>query len=262
MRTMQMATLALLFVQPVRASSGFTQEEKEAARTDPKRFTVDPATVRVSRVESADGGDVGPPPGNPDPPSDGISLDKIINIASRLWKFIEDNRPVVDIRTTYAAAVPEGITHWSQLGGWSEPEGTSYRLSAKNLYGVTVIDVVWRVMRVHGGSWRGKGQYLTGVTTVPRAVDVAWGYRLNLDAAVPSVSNVGTAEDPVASMVAEVKWRIATVLKESDGTGVYYLTGDGGFREIGGPFRRAYEEPAARALSRARPKGGEAVSLQ
>ncbi|HVE15056.1 MAG TPA: hypothetical protein VNI01_16800 [Elusimicrobiota bacterium] len=251
MRMIVLAALASLASLPSFArSETFTEPESEAARKDPARFTLESASLRIER-EAADFPDPAGPGSPPDqpPPTGDVGLDRIVNIASKIWQIIEENRPVVDVRTTYAAAVPEGITHWSQLSQWSAPEGTSYRLSAKNLYGVTVVDVRYKVLRQWGGRWNGKGRYLSGVTIAPLAIDVAWGYRVSFDAAAPSVSNVGTSEDPVASMVAELKWRVATVLKHSEGTGVYYLQGDGVFRELGGPFRKPMDEAGARALS-------------
>ncbi|MEK7383789.1 MAG: hypothetical protein AAB262_10970, partial [Elusimicrobiota bacterium] len=72
----------------------------------------------------------------------------------------------------------------------------------------------------------------------PLLVEVAWGYKFTLEAAVPdtSVVNVGTTENPVAAMLAQLAWRVQTPIKDSQGKGIYYLQGDGLFKEIGGPF--------------------------
>ncbi|MFA5140114.1 MAG: hypothetical protein WC728_12855 [Elusimicrobiota bacterium] len=232
----------------------FSQAEVAAAKADPKAFTIDPQTIEFREIGPfrAQGGtpDVTipkPPSGSPLPspippigPSTGqdplVVIDRIINIWEKIWKIVEQNKPVVDIRTTYAGAVPDGITHWTQLAGWSAPVGTRYGFSAKNFYGVTVIDVTFVVFRQHSGNYKGKGKYLTGVTAEPTNVSVAWGYKLNINAEVPSVANVGTAEDPIASMMAKLNWKIATLVKEEQGTWIYYLRGDGQFREIASPF--------------------------
>ncbi|MBI3288110.1 MAG: hypothetical protein HYZ74_01170 [Elusimicrobia bacterium] len=180
------------------------------------------------------------------PPDDGWGaaepiLDSIVNIGQRAWKIIVDNKPVVDVRTQYATALPEGARSWSAMDGWHKPQGTVYQLTAKNAYGVAVVNLRYQVLRTAGGSYEGVGRYLTAVTVQPLLVEVAWGYTFTLEAAVPdtSVVNVGTKDDPVAGMLAELSWRVRTPFKDAQGKGVYYLQGDGGFEEIGGAFTRA-----------------------
>lgn len=233
----------------VLASAQFTPKEIEAARKDPARYTIDESTIKIE--------DLGPAvnPANidsPPPPDGGGSpiyiLDQIINIGQKLWAIIEKNKPVVDVRNSYATALPKGSTHWNDLAGWSAPKGKVYKLTAKNTYGQTMVTAKWQVIRTYGGNREGKGKYLTAVTVEPLQVDVLWGYKFTLLAEVPdtSVINVGTKADPVAAMTATLKWRIETVVKDSQGKGLYYLQGDGLFQELGGPFLRGYEEAGLR----------------
>lgn len=168
-----------------------------------------------------------------------LILDSIINIGTKLWNIVENNRPVVDVNTQYATALPRGSRSWDQFDSWQPPEGAIYRLTAKNTYGVRVIDVRYQVLRTYGGRHKGKGRYLTAVTVVPLLVDVAWGYKFSMTSEVPDsgVVNVGTSADPVAGMLVTLRWRIETAVKDSQGKGVYFLQGDGLFKEVGGPFR-------------------------
>lgn len=233
--------LSLPLLAPVpSAAETFSPAEVEAAAADPKAFTLDPATVEIiplTRTPLPQGPGIpqapAPLPGDPL-----VFLDRIVNLGLKLWKVVEDNRPVVDVRTQYANALPQGVPDWSSLSGWERPEATVYALRAKNLYGVTVVNLRYMVQRTRGGSYGGKGRYLHAVSAVPLRVEAAWGYRVTLSAEAPSVANVGTSEDPVAGMVLNVGWAVDTVLKSGRGTAVYYLQGDGLYREIGGPFRR------------------------
>lgn len=236
--------LSLPFLAPVAsAAEPFSPAEIQAAAADPKAFTLDPATVELVRLTETplpqgEGPGIpegGAPPAGRDPL---VLLDRIVNLGLKLWKIVEENRPVVDVRSQYANALPQGVPDWSALSGWGRPEATVYALRAKNLYGVTVVNLRYMVQRTKGGSYEGKGRYLHAVSAVPLRVDAAWGYRVALRAEAPSVANVGTSEDPVAGMVLNLTWVIDTVVKHSQGTAVYYLQGDGVYREIGGPFRR------------------------
>lgn len=226
----------------------FTPEEIEAARKDPKRFEVadDAFDIQYRGLEVRPSNL--PPPSAPPPDDTLVIIDSIINIGRKIWTIIDENRPVVDIKTQFASAVPEGITHWSQLSGWDTPAATSYGFTAKNAYGWTMVDVRYAVLRTFGGAFKGKGRYLTGVTVEPLRVEVGWGYRFTMTAEAPSVTNADkTGENPLAGMMLNLKWRIQTPLKDAQGTGVYYVRGDGLFVEVGGPFsRRQVKETASR----------------
>ncbi|PCI39318.1 MAG: hypothetical protein COB53_03420 [Elusimicrobia bacterium] len=161
------------------------------------------------------------------------TIDRIINIGKKIWEVIKENKPVVDVKTDYATAVPDGITHWSQLATWKMPKGTAYRLTAKNGYGFNAVNLTFMVTRTWGGSYKGKGQFLHGVAVEPLKRDVSWGYTLNMNASVPSTVNSGTSEDPIAAMSLVLDWTIKTVLKESGGRGVYWVQGNGEFNDIG-----------------------------
>lgn len=257
----------------------FSPMEFDAAMKDPKRFTVDQTSVEIVRLSGADigialpkppagqGGGIVPPPGGTQPgtdlppfpplPGGGMSgedpittIDRIVNLAKKIFDIVKENQPVVDVTTTYANAVPDGMTHWTQLGGWSKPETSTYAFYAKNMYGSKVIECRYQVIRQHSGNYKGKGKFLTMVTVQPLNITASWGYKFNMKFEAPAVSNVGSAEDPVASMLARLNWSISTVLKQEQGTSVYYLEGNGAYREIGGPFKDEAREAARASVER------------
>ena len=220
---------------------------------DPKQFTLDEKSISIENLGATVSPKDLPAPlpggGGGDDPT--VILDRIINIATKIWTIIDKNKPVVDVKTQYATALPQGLTHWDSLSGWKPPKGTVYGFSAKNAYGMTVINVKYQVLRTFGGSYKGKGQYLTGVTIEPLLVDVAWGYHFSLSVEVPdsSIVNAGTDADPVAAMMTNLKWQISTSIKDSQGKSLYYVTGDGKFQQVGGPFQTAYTARVDKALS-------------
>ena len=235
-RRVPIALTLLLAAAP--AWSQFTTKEYQAAQKDPDAFTLDESSLRIENL-----GPTVSPTEIPSPTGGGgqdptVVLDQIINIGQKIWKIIVDNKPVVDVRNQYATALPKGATHWDSMGGWQPPKGVIYGLTAKNAYGITVINVRYQVLRTYGGTYKGKGKYLTAVTVEPLLVEVAWGYHYTMEAAVPdtSIVNVGTTENPVAAMMAQLAWRIQTPVKDSQGKGLYFLQGNGLFKEIGGPF--------------------------
>ncbi len=176
------------------------------------------------------------------------AIDNIVNLAEKIWGIIERNQPVVNIATNYANAVPYGTNHWTQLQGWSKPSTRKYAFSMKNLYGIEVVKVVYQVHWTHSGNFQGKGKFLTGVTVEPLNVVTSWGYKVNLISEVPdsTVANVGTQEDPVASMQVQLKWTVHTDVKDITSKAIYYVQGDGYIQEMGTPFKKGLEEKSDR----------------
>jgi len=262
----------------------FSTLELQAARSDPKAYTLDESSVRIQNLGPAvdikqigipertgkngrkdekpgtpEGEPGGIPGGTPEPVPGGegadpfVIIDQIINLGERIWGIIEKNKPVVNIQTQYGTATPKGVDHWTQLAGWKPPKGTIYGFLAKNTYGATVVNVRYQVLRTYGGNYNGKGKYLTAVSIEPLNVDVLWGYKFDLTVEIPdsSIVNAGTSEDPVAAMQPIVKWRIATAIKSSDGRCMYYLKGDGFFQEVAGAFSAKYQDGVAKAVANA-----------
>ncbi len=220
------------------AAAQFSLKEIKAASKDPKAYTIDETTVEIVKIGPAvTPTEVEAPAATP---GDTIAIiDSIVNLGEKIWKIINDNKPVVNVKVQYASALPEGITSWSQMAGWSRPKGTIYELGAKNAYGTQVIKLRYQVLRTAGGNYKGQGKFLTGVTVEPLLIETAWGYHFDLNANVPdsTIANVGTSTNPIAAMTAQLGWRIGTAIKDSQGKSLYYLQGDGVFEEVGGPFR-------------------------
>jgi hypothetical protein len=255
-RPISLVSTVLFLALP--AAAQFSAQETAAAAKDPRAYTLDETSIEIAKLEAVDSPSESAP--SIAGAVDAVVLDSIINAGQKIWKIIDDNRPVVDIKTQSASALPEGVGNWRLMQGWKAPQGTIYRLTAKNAYGLKVVNLRYQVLRTTGGSYEGVGKYLTAVSIEPLLVEVAWGYRFSLDASVPDsgIVNVGTSEAPVAALLAQVAWRIATPVKDSRGKGIYYMQGDGVYQELGGPFKRGGAMKAS-AIAKA---AGETLSYE
>ena len=172
-----------------------------AQQYDPNYLTLDPSSAMIVELDSKGGtidpqlpagpvinppipsGDqlpkppsgpvINPPVGPGTPPAGPTAgetiaiIDQIVNLAEKIWNIIDKNRPVVNITTNYANAVPYGTSHWTQLQSWSKPSTKKYAFSMKNGYGTEVVKVTYQVHWTHSGNFQGKGKFLTGVTVEP-----------------------------------------------------------------------------------------------
>ncbi|MDP2865333.1 MAG: hypothetical protein Q8O90_03730 [Elusimicrobiota bacterium] len=227
----------------IQVAPDFSKSERDFARDYPGYFTINPASVKIKRVEVKEEPDMSYVKLQEQPPKDlagiVVTIDNIVNIASKVWQIIQANAPVVNIETKYATAYPQGITSASQLAQWSRPKSYVYGFYAENLYGSVMVDCKYKATYTYNGSYKGKGKYLTAVTVIPTTISVGWGYRFYMAASVPdsTIANVGTDKDPIAAMQLKLSWKMATVLKEVDGTSVYYVQGDGFYEEIANPWK-------------------------
>ena len=156
-----------------------------------------------------------------------VDIGQIINYGKMLWKFIKDNKPVVSVKTNSANALPKGIKSSYELSGWKGIVNKTYALKYENLFGMTVIDLKFRVSFTYGGSYKGKGMYVTNATIIPALVSVAWGYTFNADVAVNNVLNVGTERAPVGAIDISIRYAIDTVMKHNEEMYTFFVRGDG-----------------------------------
>lgn len=221
--------------------SRFDKSAIDDSKKDPNKYTLkDEVRVEVKEIEppSLDIPDV--IVANKGIEDTLVVIERIVNIASKVWDMVISNRPAVNVDTKYAVALPFGVSGPSELQGWSKPKSYLLSFYFENLYGVDVIKVSYQVTYVYGGNYKGKGKYLAAVWAIPVSIDVMWGFTFNMQAYVPdqTVVNVGTSKDPIAALQLKVSWSASSVLKQINGTGVYYIQGDGYFREIASPFKK------------------------
>ncbi|MBO4555931.1 MAG: hypothetical protein J5706_04160, partial [Elusimicrobiales bacterium] len=156
-------------------------------------------------------------------------IDQIVNLVDKVFGIIAKNQPVVNINVNYANAVPYGVSHWTQLQNWKTPAVKRYQITYKNGLGGEVVNIVYQLHYTYGGTLNGKGQFLTGVTIEPISVNTAWGYNVDMTAEVPdsTIANVGTSEDPIASMQVQLKYKIHTIMSDVQEKVIFYVRGDG-----------------------------------
>jgi hypothetical protein len=165
-------------------------------------------------------------------PTGAMDLGSILNLGKQIWDIVEKNRPVANVKTDTASALPKGVTSWQDLAGWQMPKSKVFRVAYQNLYKRNVIDFSFRLLFTYGGNVRGKGKYLTNVTMVPGALNVSWGFTFNAQGVVTSVVNAGTVADPVAAMELLMKWSAVSVMSHVEESVSLYVRGDGAMANL------------------------------
>lgn len=154
-------------------------------------------------------------------------IGQIIKIGKDVWKVIEDNKPVVDVKVDTIAVVPVQAKCWRWLTGWQAPVSRTFQTVFKNGFGAKVVDFTYKIIYIAGGNYKGQGHYLARVALVPSNLRVLWGYKFNASVSVPSVLNYGTVLDPVAAVEMEMQYSVDTVLAHDSSTVNFFVKGTG-----------------------------------
>lgn len=161
-----------------------------------------------------------------------IILDRIINIGKVIWAVVDAGRPVVNFKTDVAHGLPSGISCWTELEGWKPPMIKAFRIGYENAFGVTVVNYEFRVSFIYGGSFNGRGHYITHAMFQPKKIDVAWGFRFDAVATIPAVVNQGTRSAPVAAIQMNMNWKVSSAVKHMQQGEIFYINGLGQVQHV------------------------------
>lgn len=143
-----------------------------------------------------------------------VSTDDVIAIGKEAWAFMQDNKPVVNVNTDYAGAVPSGIDDWRYLAGWKNAARGPITLSMINGFNSETVHIDFKWSNTYNGNYNGVGKYVTQAGPSLSTVDVSWGYNVDIDVRAFSPLNIGTADDPIAQIDIGIQCRVSTILND------------------------------------------------
>lgn len=155
----------------------------------------------------------------------------LIALGKDIYSIVEAGKPVSNVSADPIEVLPKDDKDVAfsalDLHSWSRPAFKDYKIVVKNLFGFSVITLDLKVLATTGGQLDGNGRYLTGVQIYPTYVDVAWGWTLDVNFKLQSISNIGTATEPVATAVLLLESTVSTTITKRTTTNTYYVTGEG-----------------------------------
>jgi len=77
---------------------------------------------------------------------------------------------------------------------WRTPVMRTYEVKYENLYGIEVVSFKYSVIFSYGGSYQGKGQYLTSVQIVPEYVRTLFGFDFTATMKLGGIQNNGSSK--------------------------------------------------------------------
>lgn len=155
---------------------------------------------------------------------------ELIALGERIYKIVEKGRPVLNVASEPVSVLPrQGATYVEarELSGWSVPTVKKYRVAFKNTYRMEVAALTVMLVYSHGGSHEGRGSYITDAQIKPVDINLMWGYKMDVNFKVQSITNLGSQENPVAGAVLMLDYSVSTVLQTRTGNRSYFISGDG-----------------------------------
>jgi len=151
----------------------------------------------------------------------------IIMIGKQIWQIIVDNKPSSTVNTNSNAVIPQGAG-FTDMSGWKQYAWQPFQWRWTNPYGITVVDFQWSFDWNCQGNYRGVGKYIQNAGAFPKAINVAWGYTVSVDAQMLQPTNIGTQKNPVAAVTFYMTMKISTIIKTASQSCKAVLQGDCG----------------------------------
>lgn len=116
------------------------------------------------------------------------------------------------------------------LEGFSMPVEKSYVAKVKNGSNKEVVKFTYRVIYAYGGSFNGKGKYLTNVMIVPGAIKTSYGWDFNATMKLSGIMNHGTKAEPVAGAMVAIKYQMNSWSAAFERNDTIHITGAGAMK--------------------------------
>jgi len=148
----------------------------------------------------------------------------IVNAAKTLWDVMKDNRPVANVDSDYANAIPKGA-EFSELSGWYQKPSTMklhYHTESTLLSSDIYLTISW----YFNGHYQGGGQYINAATVLATG-DVAFAQTINVTASIGNPMNYGTPTAPIAVLPIRVRLEQSNIFQNWNTAWEGILQGNG-----------------------------------
>jgi hypothetical protein len=114
---------------------------------------------------------------------------------------------------------------------WRAPVKRTYQIAYENLYGVDVVTFKYSVIYSYGGSYDGKGAYLTAVQIIPEHVRTLFGFDFTATMKLGGIINQGTKANPNAGATLLMEYTVSSIMVANNQVDTFFVNGRGGFRK-------------------------------
>ncbi len=168
-----------------------------------------------------------------------ISVAKdFVALGESIYELVKKGRPTNTTSYNAISVVPkdpmtkEAISPFD-LEGFSVPEERSFTAVVKNGFDQVVVKFEYQLVYSYGGSFEGKGKYLTGVMVVPKSVHTSFGWDFNATMKLDAIMNHGSKANPVAGALVTIKYQMNSWTSSFERNDTLHVTGAGQVKSFG-----------------------------
>lgn len=158
-------------------------------------------------------------------------IDGMIAIGKKIWPIVNAGRPVINTKLIPAISIlpqlenPAGVM--LQMANWSVPKVKSYRVSFRNGFKSEVVGFTYTIYFQYNGNLNGVGKYIANLKVAASDIYAAWGFNFDAVTELVGISNIGSAEAPVASGIVQIAYTVKGLLNESRSAQSFFVDGTG-----------------------------------
>jgi hypothetical protein len=159
----------------------------------------------------------------------------LVALGEDIYRLVIKGKPTNTTKYAPVSVVPKvngEAVDLLETEGWQIPVKRTYQILYKNLYGMEVVKFSYSLIYSFGGSYGGRGAYLTSVQIIPESVSTLFGYDFTATMKLGGIQNQGTRDNPIAGSTILLEYTVNTVVKASTEVDSFFITGRGGFRKL------------------------------
>jgi hypothetical protein len=157
----------------------------------------------------------------------------IIMAGAKAWDVIVKGRPSADLASAYASAIPGFQFNWKDMSDWKKVTRRYRFVMGNAIQGQDAVDIVYETSFFHGSlatpgsSPLQRGHYIANFAVKPETIKMKWGWKVSLSVLMSNPMNIGSAEEPVAMLEADLKWLFAKPFSDEPEIGMETMSVDG-----------------------------------
>lgn len=163
------------------------------------------------------------------------TANEIVALGERIYTLVDKGRPTNRLDYSPISILPKVngvVADILDTEGWRAPVKRSYRIAWKNLYGMEVVIFKYSVIYSYGGTYNGKGAYLTAAQIIPDYSSVSFGFNFAASMKLVGLQNHGTKSSPIAGAVIQLEYTVNNILQSDTYSDTFHITGQGSFKSL------------------------------
>lgn len=159
----------------------------------------------------------------------------LVALGQDIYNLVQKGKPTV--KTNYApiSIMPKAADTTDLLmetENWKMPRKVSYEISFYNMYKMEVVKFRYSVFFSYGGSFQGKGAYITAAQIIPEFVSTLFGFDFTATLKLAGFQNIGTRANPVAGATLLMEYTASSLIKAITKVDTFFITGQGKIKRL------------------------------